>query len=289
MLKKNKFFILIGCLLLLLSSCNQKEKNTNIATWLWHTDLITADLDRTIQFIEEMQVQMIYLQYNSKIENSAYKNFIAAMKKIGVSVYALDGGADWGIIDRKKEEQFLNWFIDYQTSAKKEERFRGIHLDIEPYLLNEWKTKQGELVHEYQQLVMRMKEVTKTMDISLGLDIPFWFDKVLLENKKDSLSRWTIQHVDEITIMAYRNFAKGSNGIIDISEKEIEWAEQEGKDIYIAIETKKLLEEHTSFYGKGKQALFEEIEIVMNHYKKRISGIAIHHFKSWQNLMNETE
>ncbi|MFK2826877.1 amidase [Bacillus sp. B190/17] len=262
-----------------------------MATWLWETDLIKNDMDHTIQFIKERQIQTVYLQYHSQIQNSTYKKFIAAVNKMGVHVYALDGGSDWGMTNQEKEKQFLNRFIDYQTSAQKKEQFQGIHLDVEPYLLDDWKTNQDERVLQYQSLIVRMKEAAKHMNTRLGVDIPFWYDKVLFKNENGHgiLSQWVIQNVDEITVMAYRNFARGKNGIIDISTKEVEWAEQEGKRIYIAVETKELPEEHTSFYGKDIHTLSEELEIVTSHFDKRISGIAIHHFNSWQKFIHDQE
>lgn len=291
-MKYKKRFILISFLLIVSTSSisiwkwNQHNESYGIATWVWDSDLLNKEFNQTVELIKNQQLQSIFIQYSSSITNRTYKQFITSMHDIGVSVYALDGGPDWGITNNEDKDIFMKWFVNYQDEATNKERFEGIHLDVEPYLLTEWETNQDDIVKKYQSLITKIKAVTTHTETSLGVDIPFWYDKILLKNEKQnmSLAQWIINNVDETTIMAYRNFANEKNGIIDITAKEVDWAEQAGTSLYIAVETVKLPEKHTSFYYKGKNEMLNELEKVSDHYKDRISGIAIHHLESWKDL-----
>ncbi|WP_160035607.1 hypothetical protein [Paenibacillus sp. An7] len=229
-----------------------------------------------------MNIHSVYLQYSSKVSNETYRNFISSLQKEGVAVYALDGAPDWGITDHESKDQFLDWFHNYQADVPSREQFKGIHLDIEPYLLENWETNQEEIICQFQTLLLQLKHFTENRNTSLGIDIPFWFDEITFDNKygQGYLSQWLIQNTDETVVMAYRNFAEGKNGIIDLSSQEVDWAEQENKKITIAVETEKTPEQHVSFYSENKHTLASEIKLVQEHYKGRIAGIAIHSFES---------
>ncbi|MEH6941077.1 hypothetical protein [Bacillus sp. JJ722] len=286
---KKRFILIIFLLIVSVSSIINMWKwkeNDGIATWVWDAELLKKEFDQTVKFIKDQELQSVYIQYSSTINTRTYKRFITSMHDIGVDVYALDGGPDWGITNHEDKDHFLNWFVNYQDGATNKEKFKGIHLDVEPYLLDEWKTIQDDIVKKYISLITKVKAVTTHTKTSLGVDIPFWYDKIVLKNEKQnmSLAQWIIHNVDETTIMAYRNFANGNNGIIDITAKEVDWAEQAGTSLYIAVETVKLPEKHTSFYQKGKNEMSKELEKVSDHYKDRISGIAIHHLESWKDL-----
>lgn len=71
-------------------------------------------MENTIQSINKMNIQSVYLQYSSRVSSESYKKFIAALQKSDVDVYALDGAPDWGITDHESTQQFLDWFSDFQ-------------------------------------------------------------------------------------------------------------------------------------------------------------------------------
>ncbi|WIV19182.1 hypothetical protein QPK24_23190 [Paenibacillus polygoni] len=285
-LKSSKIRILSVALILFFIAAVGKwlinKDTTSYSTWLWDTSVIETDMEHTVESILNMNIHSVYLQYSSKVSNDTYRNFISSLQKEGVEVYALDGAPDWGITDHESKDQFLDWFHNYQADALSHEQFKGIHLDIEPYLLENWDTNQEEIIYQYQTLLLQIGNFAENLNATLGVDIPFWFDEITYDNKygQGYLSQWLIQNTDETTIMAYRNFAEGKNGIIDLSTQEVDWAEQENKNITIAVETEKTPEEHVSFYNKNKHTLVSEIKHVQNHYKGRIAGIAIHSFES---------
>lgn len=91
-----------------------RDKNPSYSTWLWNAQVLETDMENTIQSINKMNIQSVYLQYSSRVSSESYKKFIAALQKSDVDVYALDGAPDWGITDHESTQQFLDWFSDFQ-------------------------------------------------------------------------------------------------------------------------------------------------------------------------------
>jgi hypothetical protein len=289
-MRKNKLIasLLVSSLILLVIYIKLPDsKQLDFTTWLWHTELIKSEREEIIQFIKEENITTVYLQYLPELNNQYYQNFISNMTEAGVTVYALDGSPTWAN-DYHEEEAFFKWFVSYQNSSLPIQQFKGIHLDVEPYLQSEWESNQADVVKKYQEMVKRGMEKSQKLEIVFGLDIPFWFDEIYFNNAfgSGSLAQWIIKTVDEITIMAYRNYANGEGGIIEISQNEIEWADIEKKQVTIAVETVPLPEIYTSFNNKSIKKMEEELNAVRNFYRKNPSftGVAVHHLGSWREL-----
>lgn len=284
---KQVSIVFLVVILLLLYTFTQENKELERATWLWDTQLIKDDTETITNLIKEKNLTTIYVQFSTDIEMSYYQKFIKELKWIGVKVHALDGSPTWAN-SLDEEENFLTWFRTYQQNSNPEEQFEGIHLDVEPYLQDGWESKQEEIVEEYQAMIKRVNEVSNELNVVFGLDIPFWFDEINFYNQfgQGNLAKWLIETVDEITIMAYRNFANGEGGIIEISKNEIKWANEANKKVIIAVETVELPETYTSFYGMSNNFLDNELEILRTNFKrdKSFSGIAVHHLLSWSNM-----
>ncbi|MFN7249466.1 MAG: amidase [Anaerobacillus sp.] len=256
-------------------------------SWLWDTSLITAkaDVDEIKLFLEDKKIDTLFLQIDPGVPYDHYRLFITELAEMGIAVHALDGSPDWNQADH---DRFVRWVSAYQDTTESIAQFQGIHLDIEPYLQSDWLENQEEAILTYQKSIKRMVMGAQELQLPFGVDIPFWFDEIQFNNQFGSgvLAKWIIQETDEITIMAYRNQAHGANGIIEIIQEEIAWADELGKQIVIALETVELLEAHTSFFDLGTEVLEKERRDVHKQYRNRSSygGFAIHHLMSWMRL-----
>ncbi|MBM7703518.1 amidase [Metabacillus iocasae] len=261
------------------------KKRDEVATWIWDTTLIQSEMNDLLTFINDEKISTIYLQYSNEVKAEDYQQFISAMTDQDVIVYALDGSPTWGN-DRTEENEFFTWLSSYQRAALPNERFQGVHIDVEPYLQDKWDVHQDEMIKQYQQVVQRVAARSAEMDLRFGVDMPFWFDELIYENQfgQGILAKWILSTVDEATIMAYRNHAEGEGGIIELSENEVKWANERNKRIIIAVETVPLEESYTSFYSKEKEVLYQELRKVKQFYKQEssFSGIAVHHLSSWK-------
>lgn len=268
------------------AAINAPEK----ATWLWHTKDIIDKADEQLAFLVEQDATVVYLQVNRSIKAKEYYTFIQKANDLGIEVHALDGSSKWvRTSDQSKAIKFFEWVADYQKKAPHNAKFTGIHLDVEPHVLKEWKTMYDEVVLNYQNLLVVSNEWAKAMELPLVVDIPFWFDKRFYDNQYGNgvLSEWIIDHTDGVTIMAYRDKAIGSNGIIELSRTEMDYAATVGKYVSIAVNTKKSSEgEYLTFYEETNKEMIEQLAIVENEFQNTASfdGFSIHSIDHWMNM-----
>lgn len=263
-----------------------KSKPIQLATWLWDTTLIQKAPNQVISSLKEEGIRSLYLYIDRTIPMNHYREFIRNASEEHIEVYALQGEPNWATdAGEQKSSELRIWLNDYRQAAQQKEQFAGIHLDVEPYLLTEWKTHQMQVIVHYQKLINSWKREAMVYPQGLGLDIPFWYDEVRLSQQ--SLFEWVMDRVDSVTIMSYRNQVEGSNGILEITSSERNYAKATGKKLYLGVETEPSHEgEHISIdsYPALKQTLAELWGKV-----PEVEGISIHHFGSWSQLKEKLE
>ncbi len=261
------------------------QNNSTNATWLWQTSEITKRPEEILTFLQQQNVQNLYLQIDQTISSNVYREFIQRANESGIHVHALDGEPAWGL-NPMSSHSFFDWLTQYQTTAKREQQFSGVHLDVEPYFLLEWEAHKENTIELYQQTLKRAFEQTATLDLTIGIDIPFWFDTERYSNSfgEGILSEWLIDHSDSVTLLSYRNQANGKNGIIELSKNELAYAHSVSKQIWIGIETAPSDEgNHLSFHGKNNEAFVQQLQLSADAFSKydKFSGFAIHSLESW--------
>ncbi|MDF2682995.1 MAG: hypothetical protein K0R47_4185 [Brevibacillus sp.] len=260
------------------------------ATWLWHTELIASEPEEILSFSREQGVNLIYLQIDSSKKPAYYQSFIRDAHRAGVDVHALSGSPKWALKEnREKVVALASWLLAYNQSVADEEKFTGLHLDIEPYLLPEWKTNQESVISQWMENVKAYVDLARQdPELEIGCDIPFWLDKIYLTDAPDTaLSQWLIAQHDHVAIMSYRDRAEGPNSISALVPQELGWADDLGKKIMLGVETKQSNEGNfVSFYEEGAQYLNQELSklpaLMADH--PSFGGIAVHSYEHWKVL-----
>ncbi|WP_155591449.1 amidase [Lysinibacillus cavernae] len=257
------------------------------ATWLWDTSIILEDQEKILLFLENNHVNKVYLQINQDIASNAYRHFISKATEKGIRIFALDGAASWVSADSiQSQDEFFHWLHTYNENSALSEQFSGIHLDVEPYLNSGWSLHQAQTIESYQALMVKAREKATQLQLSLEVDLPFWFDEIRYNNQfgKGLLADWVIDQVDSVTIMAYRDAAKD---IISIVEHEIAYATTVDKSIVIGVETGASEEgRNITFYDNGEAYMNKQLTLVQQHYNKytAFQGIAIHYVENWMKM-----
>ncbi len=266
-----------------------EETKWDQATWLWHTSKIVEEPENVLLFLNQKDVDHVYLQINRDIAPESYQTFISEATDDGIDVYALDGSKNW-IADRERFDLFLNWVESYQNNAEEQEQFTGLHLDVEPYLHEMWDQDYQQAILSYQNILSDAAQKAEEWNMLFAADIPFWYDTKYFDNEKYGkglLHKWVIETADEVAIMAYRNTAEGSNGIIELSNNEIQYAKEIGKKVTVGVETKEITShDHISFYNLSEEEMYEELNKVYTEFESvpSFNGIAIHSYKYWKQL-----
>jgi hypothetical protein len=273
--------------------------------WIWHTEGLLSDKGRReslFRFCKEKNIAELFLQLilsycsSSIIEHpSKLRLFLREATSFGIRVHALDGHPSFAL---KKNHQkalgMINAVLEFNKNSAPSERFYGIHLDNEPYLLDGFKARKKEILASFLELKrLCAKEIRS--NLAYGIDIPFWFKEVVGFNPIDIC--------DNVGIMDYRNFAKGPGGIIECGLPYLEYADKKKKLIYIGVETLKLEDErkqefsiigaakgealsNISFAGKTEKQFEQELKEAEKEFLKHPSfgGFAIHHYESYRKL-----
>lgn len=261
------------------------------ATWLWHTEQIQQQPDKVLAFLASKKATVLYLQVNRDIPTTEYEAFIQKATGQGVEIHALDGSSSWLSNKRGKAKRtaFYDWIEAYQHTAPNDAQFTGIHLDVEPYVRDSWKTDYAGTVAAYQTVLQEGKQVAERLGITYGVDIPFWFDERSYENEfgKGTLSEWLIDTADHVTIMAYRNKAEGSNGILHLTKEELLYADKVNKQVLIGIETLPSSEgDYLTFHSKDEAYMNSELVTLENELtgSSSFEGFAIHSIDGWRQM-----
>ena len=149
-----------------------------------------------------------------------------------------------------------------------------------------------------------------------GIAINAWFDGWPYNNAFGSgmLHAWVIQHIDYIAIMAYRNRVQGSNGVLSISQGEIDYgatATPEYRNvnlikqnsryqrpnglagIVIGVETDSTTEtfgssgESISYHGQTRTYFDAQMTTLVTTFgvKSSFAGRAIHYLRPYMQLV----
>ncbi|WP_322907503.1 hypothetical protein [Paenibacillus campi] len=284
----NTIWITMLAVLILLGGFPMKAAHAQSpqkATWLWNTRLIASSATDILQFAASEQINLIYLQINRDLDADVYYRFIAAASAQGIAVQALDGDPSWALDSRRSQLQAsLDWIASYQRSAAAAERFSGIHIDIEPYLLREWRTNQKKVIRGWQQSVLNVVQTARQLGIPASADIPFWLHTLPTTDKQTTLSSWMMQQYDGITIMAYRDRA---DAIVDVASTELSEAVTAGIPVYVAVETNPSAEGNgITFYEEGAAYMNTQLQLVtgMAAAYSSFAGLAIHDYAGWSAL-----
>lgn len=257
-------------------------------TWIWNSTIIKTDQENILKFASDNQLTTIYLQINKDIPAAIYQNFVRRAREKQIKVEALEGRPNWAFTYNQNQiKEFISWVKSYNAAAGAEERFAGLHFDIEPYILAEWKTNNQLVVENWMDNMRFIEREAKGSGLTITLDIPFWLHLVKVPGSSYSFSAWLLEKVDSVVIMDYRNVALGNNGIVANAKTILKEASTLKKNVIVAVETAPSSEgAFTTFYSLSTGAMKTELkkaEEQLSPYPS-YAGYAIHNYESWTAL-----
>jgi len=259
------------------------------AMWVWDPGLLNGGWEQLLEFASQQDVNRIYFGVDITIKPYKYQPFVRKAHESGIAVEAVSGRASWVFHEnRSKMLDYARWVVAYNAAVAPEERFTAARLDLEPHQLAEWKTDRDRLTGLWAETAAQFSaEIHKTPGLSATADVPFWLDGYLVPGTAQKMHDFMIATFDEVTIMAYRNFAEGPNGILNVVASELESARLAGKKLTIGLETKYNNEApYVSFYGMSRAYMQNEQFKVYDILKDdpAFAGFSVHEYKAWTNI-----
>jgi len=272
---KKIFIILIMIFSFTLYSCDNNQKSNEEskqgvkAVWWWNDELS----DEYLEFAYDNGINTIY--YCTSKFNDETSSFIGRANDLNIDVYLLSGEYSW-IEDRTGLNRLIEKFDIYQSSY--ENKFKGLHLDIEPHQHSEFKDRREELI---SGLIKIAYDLSK-LEYDVEFDIPFWLEDIItIDEASKEAYKWMIDYADSITIMSYRDTKEA---ILDVAEDEYVYADSIGKKILISVETYSLEGDFVSFHEEGRRYMNDIVNDIYQDNILGVNGIVIHHIQRWYEM-----
>lgn len=280
-------YLMIGAISMIQNSSNQ-EKDQVKATWVWDEEDIEKKPEEIVSFANEQGVNLIYVHVSLKrFSVQDYRTFIQEASQKGIKVFALGGDPYWALTSNQKDvSNFVSKVKTYNNMVEPNEQFQGIHVDIEPYLLPSWEKDKNSVMEQWMMNSTHLiNEAKRNTDLTVSGDFPFWIHKLNVPGSSMSMSQWMLKNYDSITLMAYRNYAEGSNGISQIATPIVKEAENQEKSVVIGVNIIDTDEgKHTTFYGSDPGHMSQELKQLKQAFRGNagFSGIAVHDYAHWK-------
>lgn len=214
-------------------------------------------------------------RYYGRLSNAA---------RMGIRVACLSGDTSWVEPDHQGFDRWYRWFCDFQEQSSANQKFYGIHLDVEPYQAARYALDEQACWNQYADFVARVAEQAHRDGITLELDIPFWLDEISVgnEQQQESLLLFLAERVDTLCIMSYRDTA---SAMFDLVTAELQAASCHPVKLILGAETLSNEGDYVSYQEEGKAYMREELTKLyhMMSQKELPSGwgIAIHSMANW--------
>lgn len=248
--------------------------DTPRAMWVWD-----EPSQAIVDFSTARGIDRVFLHVAPGFSsNPAVDSFLTSAHSQGIEVYALAGDPSWA----KRSRPFLNWVDEVVSHGG----FDGLAPDIEPYALSDWNNKKRR-----SRLISRYLDGLEDANARAGAlplipAVPFWWDEPEFAVEGSLLIDEVLSRVDGIAVMAYRDTAQGSNGIITLAGYEVAAGSAAGKSVTIGVETAPNTYDHVTFYEEGNGAMEAVLAEVVGQWGTYSGywGNAIHHYGSYVGL-----
>ncbi|WP_400161874.1 hypothetical protein ACAF76_016095 [Brevibacillus sp. TJ4] len=260
-----------------------------LGTYIWRAEQIRSEKQEILDFARKEGINLLYVRIDMGLPQEVYREFNRAASAQGIELHALGGHPVWALTEsREKIFRLVDWVRAYNEQAAEDERFVGIHLDVEPYVLPLWSLDKEGLLRQWmgniQAFAQRLEEHPR---LQSSVDLAAWLDNATTPGQPDlPFSHWMISQLDHTTLMAFRDYAEGEGGILSLVDSEIRYAESIGKELVVAVEIKESHEGNfVSFFEEGKSAMNMQLALVRQSLKAygAFKGIAVHAYDYWKN------
>ncbi len=298
------------------SAVRPVSQNKTYGVWVWDDVSGMSDVAMTsiVEKASQAKFDTIYLTIDKYLELQATTNsatravlvgaygdslaqFIAKANAKGIAVYAEAGWKDWAESGKRgKAISILNYVASF--NAARNTKFAGVQYDIEPYLLSTYEKNKATVLANYVNHVAEIVAANQALGLTLEFVIPHFYDcaqkwtpNITYGGKSDCTFNHLLTILDKspnstISIMAYRNFADGNNGVTKLVSEELKQALGRPTKIIIAQETGDVDPAYVTYHATSKQYMFSEIAKVLNSVgsMNSFAGIAMHYIDPFTEL-----
>ncbi len=233
------------------------------ALWHWSPAPLLEDQaarDAFLAFCRAHAVSVVWMQIGLAGQGAdarpahavEWRTLLKEAHAAGLQIHALDGSPRYALrANHAIPLGLADAVIRFNAEGRADERFDGIHLDNEPYLLLAWRdrSRREQVLEEFLELNAALQARARAAGLEYGIDIPFWWQSiddatgeaigvVTFRGVRKAASYHCLDLVDNVGIMDYRNTAEGPDGLIAHATALLEYADRtRHATLYVGVET----------------------------------------------------
>lgn len=214
------------------------------------------------------------------------KNSIAFLEEAAaenITVYALTGSPEWAL-DKNGSSMIerVNRISALNDSVSESERVRGVIMDVEPYLLDEFKGNEEEIMESFILGLEAAYEKAKVHNLRFGVSIPYFYDHWNLQDELDKI----VKVSDFMLVMNYYRDKE-----IDHMSFEAELARKYEKEIMTIYELQEPgqygLTERNTYHGLGLEKVEQNFLKLQAHFREQTVFMAYHEYNALKEVFSD--
>ena len=280
-----------------------------IGMWVWSESSFSTDEERQrlVQFCVKHHIS--HLDIHIKMNRDAeipillaaehLKDLILSAGQHNITTAALRGNPTMFFSPNHEQTlRELRAIIDFSKTLPKDNLFKGIKYDVEPYSTKEWKaneTSRETVMLDYLTFLHKVRSVLdeEAPNLWLAVDMPFWWDNDKFILEFEGKSKRFNEHIQDLTdfivVMSYR---RSIQQVLSCVENEWRYAKQINKVIFTSLETIKLEhDQHISFGGLPSAEFWNIVPQLLDTAKGDpvMGGVMIHCYRSLVEKFNDND
>lgn len=242
--------------------------------------------------------------------DDALARYVSTLGRRHIKVYGVAGDVDWSNPPEWHMPLSIMQAVERYNGRNPQARLAGVEFDIESYnqpgFSRSSMTAKGLVLGDYLSMVdtLATADAAYVKDTShsleLGFTIPYWFDD---ENGNIPPVTWgdktgpTLYHLldrlnqlpkSNVLVMAYRNAAKGNDGVIFHARTEVDYAQAKAPNVRVMIgqETTDVTPAKITYFGKSAAELSDQIKLIEDAFAGSgvLGGIAINDLAGYEQM-----
>ncbi|SFN86546.1 hypothetical protein [Proteiniclasticum ruminis] len=232
--------------------------------------------DRTLlETMKKADLNTIFQSFSADND----KNSIAFLEEAAaekITVYALTGSPEWSL-DKKGSSMVerVNRISALNEKAAESDRVQGVIMDVEPYLLDEFKGNEKEIMESFILGLEAAYEKAKEHNLRFGVCIPYYYDHWDLQDELDKIAKAS----DFMLVMNYYRDQE-----IEHMSFEAGLARKYEKEIMTIYELqapgKYGLTERNTYYGLGLAKVEQNFSKLQAYFGEQSVSMAYHEYNA---------
>ena len=282
-MQKRKWIGSILLFLLCLGGCGAPVTEAGLFSW---KESAITDYETLFSDMKELGMVELYQEISDDIETEMIKKFLTSASEQEIAVYLLIGEPDW-VLEKDAESllEEMQRIGEINELVEETAELKGVMVDVEPYLLEEWDDERDELMQCYVDCMKETYDYATEQGIEVILCIPYFYDNKGYSGELETL---IAEACDGIAVMNYYR-----NMEVAHIEQEVAYAAKYEKDIITIYEMKEAgshgLTPQNTYFELGFGKVKDNFRDVYKAYRKQNIRMAYHDYEAVKEILLQPE